>query len=62
MVIISRMSFWIHKYFDESIADALNQFKEQGYVEQLKTRITPETMPSDDEELLKFLYDLIIHI
>ena len=62
MIIIGRMSFWIHKPFGKSITEALDLFKKHGYVEKLKTCISPESMPSDKEDLLGFLYNLIIHI
>ena len=52
----------MHKQFDASIADALNQFKEDQYIEKLKTHITSESIPSDKEHLLEFLYNLVIHI
>jgi hypothetical protein len=42
--------------------DSFNQFKSEGYGEKLKKHITPESMPSDPEELHAFLYDLVIHI
>lgn len=62
MIIIGRISFWINKPFEESITDALDQFKKQSYVEKLKTHITLESMSTNDKELWRFLYDLIIHI
>ena len=42
--------------------DSFNQFNSEGYVEKLKKYITPESIPSDPEELHTFLYDLVIHI
>ena len=62
MIIITRISFWIHKPFYESIEEALEQFKKDGYIKKLQTRITLESMPSSKKDLLEFLYNLIIYI
>ena len=62
MIIIARISFWIHKPFYESLKEALESFKKDGYIEKLKTQITSESMPSNKEDMLEFLYNLIIHI
>ena len=43
--------------FEELIQDALAQFKTEGYVKKLKTRITPESLPSNKDDLLEFLYN-----
>ena len=47
--------------FEDLILDALAQFRKGGYVEKLKTRITPESLPSDKDDLLEFLYKEIAH-
>ena len=62
MIIIARLSFWIHNPFYKSFEEALEPFKKGGYIEKLKTQITPESMPSNKKDLLEFLYNLIIHI
>jgi len=62
MNIIARFSFSIRKPVHLSLLDALNQFSEQGYVDKLKLHITSESLPSDKEALIAFLYDLIINI
>ena len=41
--------------------DALSQFKRDGYVEKLKIDITSEFLPSDNKDLLAFLYNQIAH-
>jgi hypothetical protein len=41
---------------------ALDEFTQQDYVEKIKTQITSESLPSDKEELLAFLYEKAIHI
>jgi len=50
------------KPFQESIMDALEQFKRQNHVEKLKTQITSESIPTDHKELINFLYLQIICI
>ena len=75
MVIIAKLSFWIMKPkkksiitrwslkkaepFEQLILDAFAQFRTEGYVEKLKTSITQESLPSNDNDLLKFLYNQI---
>ena len=63
MSIMAKLSFPIKAEFQYSIRDALDKFKTtQDYVDKLKTRITSESMPSDQEALSTFLYDNIAHI
>ena len=62
MNIIAKLSFWIKMPLGKSIRKALEEFKRQGYVEKLKTHITPESIPSDKEKVVTFLCDIIIHI
>jgi len=38
-----------------SIREALDECKTKGYWEKLKTTITPDSMPSDHEDLVEFL-------
>ena len=45
--------------FEELILDAFAQFRTEGYVEKLKTSITPESLPSNKDDLLEFLYNQI---
>ena len=75
MTIIAKLSFWIMKPkkesiitrlflkksqpFEQLILDALTQFRTEGYVEKLMTSITQESLPSDEDDLLKFLYNQI---
>ena len=60
--IIAKLSFWIRKPFKTSIMEALGQFKEQGYVNKLKTQITFEVLPTGRGDLFCFLYDQIKNI
>ncbi|KAF8348713.1 hypothetical protein F5887DRAFT_1280464 [Amanita rubescens] len=60
--VISTLSFQVMKPFQESIMDALEQFKRQNHVEKLKTQITSESIPTDHKKLIKFLYLQIICI
>jgi hypothetical protein len=62
MNIIAKLSFPMKTEFEQSIRDALDQFKRQDYTDRLKTCITSESMPSDQEALSTFLYDNIAHI
>ena len=62
--IITRVLFNILKVdesmtFEDLILDGLAQFRKGDYVEKLKTRITPESLPSDKDDLLEFLYNQI---
>ena len=48
--------------FKDLILDALAQFRtSEGYVEKLQTSITPESLPSNEDDLLEFLYHQIAH-
>lgn len=62
MSIIAKLSFPIKATFQQLIRDALDQFKKQNYADKLKTGITSESMPSDQEALSAFLYDQIAQI
>ena len=75
MVIIAKLSFWIMKQnkksittelplktvepFEQLILAAFAQFKTEGYVEKLKTSITQESLQSNKDVLLEFLYHQI---
>ena len=48
--------------FEDLILDAFAQFRKGDYVEKLKTRITPESLPFYKEDLLEFLYNQIAYI
>ena len=58
-IIIAKKSFWIKKPIVESIPEALDDFKKDGSVEKLKTRINNKSLPSDPQHLITFLYDEI---
>ena len=62
--IIAKLSFWHEKMetLEGPILAALDQFKTGGYVEKIKTSITPESLPSNKEDLLEFLYNQIAHV
>ena len=60
-LIITKLSFKKLKPFEDLILAALDQFRAEGYVEKLKTSITPESLPSDKDDLLEFLYNQIAH-
>ena len=45
--------------FEDLILDAVDQFRTEGYAEKLKTSITPESLPSNEDDVLEFLYNQI---
>ena len=47
--------------FEESILDALDQFKMGGYVKKLQTSITQESLSSNKNDVVEFLYNQIAH-
>ena len=72
MNIIAKLSFWILQpsekkeiiikaqlSFEDLILGALDKFRKEGYVEKLKTSITPKSLPSNKDNLLEFLYNQI---
>ena len=75
MIIIAKLSFWIKnpknkstitklslkemQPFEELILGALAQFKTEGYAKKIKTSITPESLPSNKDDCLEFLYNQI---
>lgn len=62
MNIIAKLSFKKMQPFEELIMDALAQFRRRGFVEKLKTTITSESLASNKEDLLEFLYNEISEI
>jgi hypothetical protein len=73
MNIIAKLSFWITEpanetkestttAFEQVIREALALFKRDGYVEKLKANITSEALPSNNQDLLAFMYNQIAHI
>ena len=61
--IIAKLLFKPEKMqpFEDLILGALDQFRAEGYVEKLKTSITPECLPSNKKDLLQFLYNQIAY-
>ena len=61
--IIAKLSFNPKKMepFESLILDALDHFITGGYVEKIRTSITPESLPSNKEDLLEFLYNQITY-
>jgi len=62
IIIVAKLSFWINKPFLPSVTEALNQYKQKGYVQKLKTDITPDFMHSDHYDLVALLYRQVTHI
>ena len=63
IVIIAKLSFGL---FDEflvpSITTALDQYKERGYAQKVKTGVTPQLMQFGHQELVEFLHQQVNHI
>ncbi len=56
IIIIAKLSFWINKSFLASIAEALEQYKQEGYIQKLRTDITPDFLCSGHQDLVTLLY------
>jgi len=48
--------------FEQSIMNALDQFRGEGYVRKQEISITSESLPSNHQDLLAFLYNQITDI
>ena len=59
---IVKLSFWINKPFQPSVAEALDQYKEIGCAQQLKTDITPDFMHSGHQDFVTLLNGLLTRI
>jgi hypothetical protein len=65
IIIIAKLSFWINQPLLQSVTEALDQYKQKGYVQKLKTAITPDFLhsgPQDAVTFVKLLYSQVIHI
>ncbi len=62
IIIIAKLSFWINKPLVPSVTEALDQYKEQGYVQKLKTDITPDFIHSGNQDFVALLYRQVTHI
>jgi hypothetical protein len=62
IIIIAKLSFWINKPFRSSVRKALDQYKQKGYVEKLKTDMTPDLIDSGDQDFATLLYRQVTHI
>jgi hypothetical protein len=59
IIIIAKLSFWINKPFLPSVTKALDQYKQRGYVQQIKAAITPDFM--HDQDLVILLHGQVTH-
>jgi len=59
IIIIVKLSFWINKPFLQSLVEGFDQFKTKEYLKNVKTGITPTSMPSGHGNLVPFLYKYI---
>ena len=57
--IITKLTFKKTQPLEDLILGALDQFRTEGYVEKLKISITPESLPSNGDDLLEFLCNQI---
>ena len=62
IIIIAKLSFWINKPLLPSVTDALDQYKQKGYVQKLKTDITPDFMCCSDQDLVTLFYEQVTHL
>jgi len=62
IVTIAKLSFWINKPFQLSVTEAFDEYKQKGYVQKLKTEITPEFMHSGHQDFVTSLYRQVTHI
>jgi len=62
IIIIAKLSFWINKPFLPSVEEALDQFKQKGYLQKLKTDITPDLIHSGHQDFTTLLYRQVTHI
>ena len=62
IIIIAKLSFWINQPFLLSVTEALDQYKQKGYVQTLKTNITPDFMHCSHKDLVTLLYRQVTHI
>ena len=62
IVIIAKLSFWINKPFLASVREALDQYKKKGYIQKLKTNITPDFVQSGHQDLVTLLYQQVIDL
>jgi len=62
IITIAKLSFWINKPFLSSVREALDQYKQKGYVQKLKTDITPDFIHSGHQDYVTLLYQYVTHI
>ncbi|KAF8637274.1 hypothetical protein AX14_010315, partial [Amanita brunnescens Koide BX004] len=62
IIIIAKLSFWINKPFLQSVTEALNQYKQKGYAQKLKTDISPDLMHSGNQDFVTLLSKQVTHI
>ena len=62
IIIIAKLSFWINKPFFPSVIEALDQYKQKGYVQKLKIDITADFMHSGHNDYVTLLYKKVTEI
>jgi len=58
IILIAQLSFWVDKPFLPSIIESLDQYKQKGYIQKLKTNITADVIHSG-YPVVKFLNQLM---
>jgi len=62
IVTVAKLSFWIKKPFQQSLREALNQYRQRDYAQKLKTDITPDFIHSSYHDLVTLLYMQVPHV
>ena len=62
IIVIAKQSFWINKPFLLSVTEALDQYKQEVYVQKLKTDITHDSLYSGHQDFITFLHWQVTHI
>jgi len=63
IIIIAKLSFWINKPFLSSVTEALDQYKQKGYVQKLKADITLDfTTHAGHQDFITLLYMQVTHM
>jgi len=62
IIIIAKLSFWIDASLQLSVAQALYQYKQKGYIQKLKTDITADLLHYGHKDLVTLLYRKVTHI
>ena len=62
IIIIAKLSFWNNASLQPSVAQALYQYMQKGYIQKLKTDITADLLHCGHQDLVTLLYRQVTHI